>query len=289
MSTTQPPTKKDRLYNPNQGQAGKNGAHPAVASTGSVNPMGLDELLTRIHGFLCDYVVFPQPEHPVVVTLWIAHTWVIPAFIFTPYLSISSPVKRCGKSTLLDCLNLLVSRPWAAVMPSPAVLYRKIEQDCPSLLLDEVDTIFSTTKGDDSKEELRAVLNAGFQRGAKVPRCVGPTHTLAEFSVFCPKALAGIGRLPDTVADRSVPIILARKTRGQQVAKFRMRAVSPIAQEIRDALSGWSQDPALIPTLAEARPEAPDALGDRAATSPSRCLRSPTWPAVTGLTLHAHR
>ena len=81
-----------------------------------------------------------------------------------------------------------------------AVLYRKIEQDAPTLLLDEIDAIF-TAKGDENKEALRALLNAGFERRATVPRCVGPNHTLREFQVFCPKALAGIGKLPDTVVD----------------------------------------------------------------------------------------
>ena len=97
-----------------------------------------------------------------------------------------------------------------------------------------------TPNGSDGKEEIRAVLNAGFQKGAKVPRCVGPTHVLAEFSVFCPKALAGIGKLPDTVADRSIPIVLARKARGNQLAKFRFRTVSPRAKLLHEALAGWA-------------------------------------------------
>ena len=225
----------------------------------------LDELLTHTQEYLRDYIAFPHLEQAVIVTIWIAHTWVVQAFTFTPYLSINSPVKRCGKSTLLDCLKLLVCKPWSAVMPSPAVLFRKIELDCPTLLLDEVDTIFSNAKGDEGKEELRAVLNAGFQRGAKVPRCVGPTHTLAEFSVFCAKALAGIGKLPDTVADRSIPIVLARKARTQQLAKFRFRDVSERAEMLRNALAGWAQDPVVISALTEARPAIPDRLGDRAA------------------------
>ena len=225
----------------------------------------LANLLVALRAFLCEYIVFPQEEQSIVIALWIAHTWVVDAFDFTPYLSIASPVKRCGKSTLLDCLNLLCRAPWQAVSPTPAVLYRKIEQDCPTLLLDEVDTIFTASRGDDGKEELRAVLNAGFQRGAKVPRCVGPTHQLVEFSVFCPKAIAGIGKLPDTVSDRSIPVTLARCAPGQKGARFRRREVSPHADELRAALESWRQTPELLNKLAAARPDTLDELSDRAA------------------------
>ncbi len=155
----------------------------------------LADLLVSLHAFLNQYIVFPHEEQSLVIALWIVHTWVVKAFDVTPYLSVASPVKRCGKSTLLDCLNLFCRASWQAVSPTSAVLYRKIEQDCPTLFLDEVDTIFTASKADEGKEELRAVLNAGFHRGAKVPRCVGPTHQLVEFGVFCPKAIAGIGKL----------------------------------------------------------------------------------------------
>ena len=261
-----------------------------LAVTPSPEPIpvfrSLDELLTEVHKFLCDFVVFPKNEQAVVVTLWIAHTWVLEAFTFTPYLAINSPVKRCGKSTLLDCLKLLVKVSWLVVTPSPAVLFRKIERDCPTLLLDEVDTIFSAAKGDDGKEELRAVLNAGFQRGAKVSRCVGPNFDLKDFAVFCPKALAGIGKLPDTVADRSLPVVLARKGKGDTVQKFRHRDVADRARELQESLAGWAQDPSVIPALTAARPAVPAELGDRVAdiSEPLLALADLAggdWPDVT--------
>ena len=39
----------------------------------------------------------------------------------------------------------------------------------------------------------------------------GADFELHEFKVFCPKALAGIGKLPDTLEDRSISIELRRK------------------------------------------------------------------------------
>ncbi len=225
----------------------------------------LAELLDGLGIFLADYIVFSAGAHAVLIALWIAHTYVLDAFEFTPYLNINSPLKRCGKSTLLDCLKLLVARPWAIVSPSPAVLFRKIEADAPTLLWDEVDTVFAHTKGDEGKEDLRAVLNGGFQRGAKVPRCVGPAHTLAEFSVFCAKALAGIGTLPDTVADRCLVVTLARAKPGQKPGRFRHRDVVPRAEALRAKLDTWAQSVGVIDTLKVVQPDIPESLGDRQA------------------------
>ena len=226
---------------------------------------GLSSLLGRLRSFLAEFIVFTANEHADLIALWIAHTYVLNAFEFTPYLNINSPLKRCGKSTLLDALKHLVARPWPFVSPSPAVLFRKIEADAPTLLWDEVDTVFSVGKGDEGKEDLRAVLNAGFQRGAKVPRCVGPAHKLAEFSVFCAKALAGIGTLPDTVADRSMSITLARAKPGQKPGRFRHREVAPRAEELRAALEAWAQGAGVLDSLRTARPDIPESLGDRQA------------------------
>jgi uncharacterized protein DUF3631 len=189
---------------------------------------------------------------------------VIEAFDYTPYLHVTSPEKRCGKSRLLDCIELLVAIVWRVISPSQAVLFRKIEADRPTLLLDEVDTIFCRGK-DEGKESLRALLNAGFDRHAKVPRCIPPHNDIKEFGVFCPKALAGIGKLPDTVNDRCIPIQLARRSKEEAIERFRRREAEPAAGPIREALAQWSQAQNTITKLQAARPEIPETLGNRQA------------------------
>jgi len=164
----------------------------------------LATILDEIHAFLRRFISFTSDTQPVVIALWVVHTWFIEAFEFTPYLHILSPTKQCGKSRLLDCLALLVRNVWRAVSMSVAALFRTIEKDQPTLLMDEVDAVFK--KGnEDGNEDLRAMLNAGFERGSKVRRCVGPNFDVKDFAVFCPKALAGIGKVPDTVSDRLHP------------------------------------------------------------------------------------
>ena len=86
--------------------------------------------------------------------------------------------------------------------------------------------------------------------------------TYHDFSTFCPKAIAGIGSLPDTVADRSIPIRLKRARRGE-VERWRERTAKREAAPIAARLSAWCASN--LGTLREARPEIPPQLTDRQA------------------------
>jgi len=238
----------------------------------------LAALLDATCEFLREYVVMSSAQADA-ATLWAAHTHAADAVETTPFLGVTSPTKRCGKTRLLDVLELVVARPWRTIMPSEAVLYRKIEAVSPTLMLDETDAVFDKSNG--STEPLRALLNAGNRRGTSVPRCVGPTQQLVDFATFCPKALAGIGELPDTVADRSILIRLARKRPDESTRRFRRREALEVAEPIAQELASWAQD--AISELEAARPKIPDALDDRAeeAWEPLLAiaeLAGGTWP-----------
>jgi len=66
-------------------------------------------------------------------------------------------------------------------------------------------------------EALRGVLKHRARRGGTASCCVGQgtKHQLQGLFHILPKAIAGIGKLPDTVADRAIPIRLKlqRKTK----------------------------------------------------------------------------
>src|SRR5262249_35146022 len=76
--------------------------------------------------------------------------------------------------------------------------------------------------------------------GAVVSRVQGQTQRLVDFQVFCPKVLAGIGDLPSTVADRSIPIRLAWKKRREPTARPRPRAFQAGAVAPGDAPAAWA-------------------------------------------------
>jgi Protein of unknown function (DUF3631) len=253
-----PPPPQGHPSAADQSSGGPNGDAPRTANSTSK----LSQLLDAILVFLKRYIVFPSEDAAVAVTLWVAHTWTIDAFRFTPYLHISSPVRECGKTRLFACLSHLCMKPWCVISPSEAVLFRKIHADQPTLLLDEIDTVF-TGKMDPNKEGIRATLNNGFERGATVPRCHGQSHELKHFTVFGAKAFAGIGNIPETVASRSVKIPMTRRRKEQTIEKFRTRDVEEVARPIVEALKEWSSDKEVIERLRQARPEMPRGLGDR--------------------------
>ena len=93
--------------------------------------------------------------------------------------------------------------------------------------------------------------------------CVGQGAAIGfkDFSTFCPKAIAGIGTLPDTVADRSIPIRLKRAAPGEVVERFRRRDVESETATLREMVSRWGLP--VEESLREARPELPDELSDR--------------------------
>jgi len=225
-------------------------------------PVDLAVLLDNVRGMLMRYIVLDQQQADA-VTLWVAHTHTIEAAEVTPYLAITSAEKRCGKTRLLEVLDLLVIHPWLTGRTTAAALARKVDRDCPTLLLDESDAAF---KGDkEYSETLRSVLNTGHRRGGKVTCCIGQGANLdfRDFSTFCPKAIAGIGKLPDTVSDRSIAITLKRRAPSEPIKRFRYRDVALEATPLRESLTRWASK--AIPGLDNARPDIPTTLGDRAA------------------------
>jgi Protein of unknown function (DUF3631) len=215
--------------------------------------------LAKLLGLIEKYVVM-SPEQRLVVALWIVHTHCVDVFEQTPYLTVTSPERQCGKSRLLELIALLVARPWVTIMPSEAVLFRRIDQEMPTLLLDEVDAIFAA-KTADRYEGLRALLNAGHRKGTTVPRAANFGADLLYFKVYSAKVLAGIGVMPSTITDRAIPIRLQRKTRAEKVAQFRLRTAQAEAEPLKEGIARWVAENS--PALAAARPALPAELSDR--------------------------
>ena len=181
-------------------------------------PVNGESLLSTIVVILRRYVVMSR-ETAHAIALWILHTYASDVADFTPYILITSPVRECGKTTLLDILEPLVHRPRRSDGMTAAALYRSIDRDIPTILLDELDTRL----GGDGGENLRGVLNSGFKAGNVYTICVGDSHEVRDFKTFCPKVLAGIGRPWDTVVSRSIPVRLQRATKSERT---RLRKVT---------------------------------------------------------------
>lgn len=219
-------------------------------------------LLDDVLATLKRYVIFPSEHAAVATALWVAVTHTLAAFQSAPRLAISSPEKRCGKTRLLDVVSALSWKPLATVNATTAAIFRSIgDERPPTLVLDEADTIWGSKRQAEANEDLRALVNAGFQRGRPALRCVGPNQTPTEFQTFCAVALAGIGGLPDTITDRAVSFTLRRRMVDEKVSTFRERRDGPTLAALNQRLVTWSQS--AVALLADAEPDMP--VEDRAA------------------------
>lgn len=220
------------------------------------SPVDGADLLDELASAFARFVVLP--DHAAEgLALWVLHAWALLAVFTTPILAITSPTKRCGKSTLIDLLLVLVPRPlFAANITAPA-LFRSIEKYRPTLLIDEADTFLP------DNEELRGVLNSGHTRTtAKVIRTVGDQHEVRTFSTFCPKAIARIGKLADTLDDRSILVPMRRKTRGERRERLRRDRINAEMEPLRRQAARWVADH--IEEIRAADPTLPEELHDRA-------------------------
>jgi putative DNA primase/helicase len=220
-------------------------------------PVNGECLLEAIKDLINRFMAFPSEHEVTAIALHIIHTHCIEAAECSPILNISSPEKRCGKSTLISVLQRLVNRPLVASSISPAAVFRAIEKWEPSLILDEADSFMR------DNEEMRGVINSGHTRdSAYVIRCVGDDNEPTRFNTWCPKIIAGIGHLPETIEDRSIIIQLRRKHTHEVKDKLRDIAKS-VFDELHRKCIRFAADN--IKELKKITPQSPTVLNDRAA------------------------
>ena len=252
-----------------------------TANVGSGRPLEMPTILPAEHpvdgamllqtmlDILVEYLVLPA-HAAVAIALWIIRAWCDDAFSISPRLAILSPVKRCGKTTLLEIIAKLLPRPLSTSNVTASVIFRVIEKLHPSLLIDEADTFMK------ENEELRGIVNSGHRRdSASVLRNVGDDHEPRSFSTWSPMVIAAIGTLPDTIEDRSIVVSMRRKQPGETVQGIRWNSrhgetVRVQLQTVARALARWSFDHTR--KLKDIDPAIPNGLHDRAADNWSPLL-----------------
>jgi hypothetical protein len=166
----------------------------------------LDELRTVIRRH-----VFLEEKYVGAIAMWVLFAHTHNAWTHSPILMITSPVKGCGKTTLLDLLGRLVPHPYACSNATPAAIFHAIDHATRNhnqltLLLDEAETFIH------GNGEMRGILDSGHHRSvAKVTRAHGVHRTWA------PKVIALISNLPATLEDRSIKIQLHKKRHREEV------------------------------------------------------------------------
>ncbi len=177
-----------------------------------------------------------------------AFTWFIDGVHIAPLLIIRAPESECGKTTVKDVVQQFVRRPLSNEGVSIAALFRVVEQEQPTLLLDDADSWLLR----DPNDERHSLINSGHKRGGRVLRCVGDNHDLKAFSTFCAKVIAFIGKSRDTLHNRSIEIVLRRKMAGEKITPLRNADRSGY-DTLRAKLARMEED--YLDTIANARPD----------------------------------
>ena len=204
-------------------------------------PVDGDALLRDLIARLRRHIVY---DDALTTTLWLTFSWVHDVAIHSPILLISSAEPECGKSSLLGLLSYLAPRAISSVDISKAALYRSIQLWNPSFFIDEFDDVLSGAATDESKAEMKSVINSGYTRGTGVIRCITDEHKPEMFSTFCPKCVGMIGRkLPPATLSRCITIPLRRRARRESIEEFAFQDDAELA-DLRSRLCRWAKDSA---------------------------------------------
>jgi hypothetical protein len=210
---------------------------PHQTTDPQINPLDLVLRLLELH-------VAVSAEERMAIALWILHTHVYRGFANTPRLALLSPVRGCGKTTLLVLLDLLVADPFRTDNISAATIYHLIDYRSHTLLIDEGDNL-----GLLNNNVLRGVFNSGHRRGGTVSRFVNGRPR--RFPTFSPLAVAAIGMMPLPLMHRSIVVNMQRASAPLE----RLDETDPAFAVSREVIASWAatcslaQDPEMPPLL----------------------------------------
>lgn len=237
-------------------------------------PVQTAEILTEIEAAIKKHVIL-NGHAAAALAVWVLHTYTFGLRDTVAYVAIESPEKRCGKTTLLSVLAAMAHKPLIASNVTVGALFRAIDTCSPTLFIDEADTFLA------GNGTMRGIINSGntwrtayvlrlsrskkvgqASRLSEVPPQPSPENSetgLKKYSCWCPKVISMIGCVPDTIADRSIVVPMARKLVTETCA--------PLAElntaGIKSKCARFALDAG--PSIAESPKIRVDGLNDRAA------------------------
>ena len=141
------------------------------ADAGVYGPPLTRDLIYRFRDFIARFVFFKDARAALLIAAWAVNTYIYLLFEYFGILWINSPTLRCGKTKLVEILDKLVFKSSGMnINVSPPALFRMTADGC-TFLADEVESLKNSDK--EQYGALMSIFNAGFSRGATVPRADG--------------------------------------------------------------------------------------------------------------------
>jgi len=169
------------------------------------------------------YLDFPAEEasgHLATLSLWAILTYVYPVWPTVPYLWIGGPLGS-GKSRVFDVLGRTVYRPLVSSNMTAPCLFRTIDAQGGTLLLDEAERLNERSA---EAAEIRSILLSGYKTGGTAHRMEkrGDSFQPLAFNVYGPKAIAGINDLPAALTSRSICITMFKAAKNSPKPRRRI-------------------------------------------------------------------
>lgn len=164
-----------------------------------------------------EYFYFHESGFYDLFPIWDIGTYFFILFNAYPYISLEG-FAGSGKTKVMDCSQLISFNGLKFVNISPASLFRIVDQNKSTLYVDEAENLYSKAgmRGEDDASEIVSLLNAGWQKGSKVPRQEkgedGKWRSVF-FDVYSPKMISSINGVKGALETRAIKCVMLKAKR----------------------------------------------------------------------------
>jgi len=191
-------------------------------------------LYKEINNLYNQYIDFNDTRGgPALNAVYSMLTYVYPISDSLPYLKFEGEIGS-GKSKIGQIHSLIDFNGTLTVSATPASLYRTIEEERPTIVIDELE---NTNSDNEMIQTLIPILNAGYNKLAKVTRIEGDgaSRKRVKFSAYGPKIICAINPILASLASRSYVIRLISSLNPEK-ANLEVIETNPEWQTVRDKL-----------------------------------------------------
>lgn len=187
------------------------------------------EIYNEIKDRINEYMEIYDPRITSMLSCWIIGTYLYDLFPCYGYILLTSQ-KASGKSKLLNIIGLLSRNSLSVSSPSESVLFRMINGNRLTLLIDD----FETFKNDERTNYLLQILKIGIDQEGGIPRNekYKDTYVPKKFNCYCPKVITNTTSLDQVTISRCITINLLPTATNK--GKLRPDKKDPIWQSIRN-------------------------------------------------------
>lgn len=191
------------------------------------------DLFQKLVHFIRRFMWYPDDRAYELIAAWIMQTYVFMVFDQCGYLALVG-TKRAGKTRLFEILEMLCFNAKLSTSVTDAYVFRAVEIDRVTLLVDEADHLKQMQK--DGVNERLEILRGGYRRSGSVGRIEGEDRKRVDFSTYSPKAVANVSGLEDALEDRTIPIPVERKPKQVKVERIIHRRLKAETTILRNML-----------------------------------------------------